>query len=263
MARVSKNNVPNQRGKIRARWQEVEKEYKRKNVLPLVIIGLVIGGALIAAAIMLFSPHQTDEFDSQAFFDRNTQDRHIKTTPQQPNQLPQTQVKQPTGIVMMPTETVGSIQQGEQAKPETIRVLTPLTTTAQSGTIAVVDTVKTRQLMEAKLQEEMSNIHNLYMDRRRALLNEAVAYLRGNHTQRAVQAKAQNFSNLASELEKKINEFPKPTSEFEAKLHEYQKQELRKTIDFLNRIARAMIPVAGDQTREKRTAAMMEAWSVE
>ncbi len=125
--------------------------------------------------------------------------------------------------------------------------------------VNVVDTAETRRRAQQRLQEEIDKMRQMYHERRQALLNEAVGFLRGTHSERGVRAKAANFRKLADQLLQKIDEFPEPSSEAEAKLWDAQKEELRKTADFLNYIANTISATRADRRRMRIAASRLEA----
>jgi len=143
--------------------------------------------------------------------------------------------------------------------PETASISSSATDTVKSDSvISVIDTAATRKLQEKKLQEEIDKMRQQYHNNRVALLNEAVNFLHGNHSQRAVKAKASNFKKLGDDLLKKIDEFPQPSSDAEEKLWDAQKEELRKTASFLKDIATKVSATNGETRKMRMTANLLQ-----
>ncbi|MCD6531743.1 hypothetical protein J7K99_04815 [bacterium] len=129
---------------------------------------------------------------------------------------------------------------------------------ASDSTVMVLDTAKVRELELKKVQEEIAQMRQQYHENRVRLLQEAVTFLRGQHTQRAVKAKGANFKKLAEQLRQKINEFPQPSSEYEKMLWDAQKEELAKTADFLEKIGNRVAATNGVERKMRATANALE-----
>ena len=129
---------------------------------------------------------------------------------------------------------------------------------ASDSTVMVLDTAKVRELEMKKVQEEIAQMRQQYHENRVRLLQEAVTFLRGRHTQRAVKAKGANFKKLAEQLRQKINEFPQPSSEYEKMLWDAQKEELAKTADFLEKIGNRVAATNGVERKMRATANALE-----
>ncbi|MCD6532270.1 hypothetical protein J7K99_07490 [bacterium] len=129
---------------------------------------------------------------------------------------------------------------------------------ASDSAVMVLDTAKVRELEMKKVQEEIVQMRQQYHENRVKLLQEAVRFLRGQHTQRAVKAKGANFKKLAEQLRQKINEFPQPSSEYEKMLWDAQKEELAKTADFLEKIGNRVAATNGVERKMRATANALE-----
>jgi len=122
------------------------------------------------------------------------------------------------------------------------------------STLSVIDTSALRELQEQNIREEIDKMREQYHNNRVSLLNEALSFLRGKHSQRGVKSKASNFKKLGDNLLKKIDEFPQSSSDAEKKLWDAQKDELRRTASFLDKIA-TRISATNGETRKMRMAA--------
>ncbi len=169
-------------------------------------------------------------------------------------------------------QTAGQPQQATTPPPapvstaETVAETTAYPETAQAqpsqqpsdSAVMVLDTAKAHELEMKKVQEEIQQMRQQYHENRVRLLQEAVRFLRGRHTQRAVKAKGANFKKLAEQLRQKISDFPQPSSEYEKMLWDAQKEELAKTADFLEKIGNRVAATNGVERKMRATANALE-----
>ncbi len=121
-------------------------------------------------------------------------------------------------------------------------------------TVTMIDTAKFRELESEILSKEIDSIKALYVERREALLKEAVSYLRSSEGKEAAIGKAMGFEDLAKKLRESIDKFPQALNDAQAKLWAVQKIELARTASLAEDIARQYRATNGDRVQMRRTA---------
>lgn len=131
--------------------------------------------------------------------------------------------------------------------------------TQDTSVLSVIDTAGTRRMVEEQLQKEIETMRNTYHSKRQGLLNDAVSFLRGRHSERGVRAKAANFRKLAESLQKSLSDFPQPSSDAERKLWDAQKEEMQTSIDFCRMLADRISATQGVERKMRIAANQLEA----
>ena len=250
---VEKKQTPNSsKPAKRPSWRDKLNQPKTgwEKAKPIVLglgIPVAIAIVLIVVAVIIFRPGPSIDME-------------LYTEPKRDSSIPadsEAAQKQTIGIAAGNQST--AIQASGTSTMQTAPASSTRTTiTPDSSVISAVDTTASRQNSEKRLAEEVEKMRNIYRDRRKSLMNEAVSFLRGTHSEKGIKAKAANYRELATKIREEISKFPKPASDAETKLWDAQKEELNKTADYCNTLADRISGTQGDGRKMKVAANQLE-----
>ncbi len=218
---------------------EVEK-LSKKQIIKWSISGVLLIVVLLIGAIWLFkeAPYTNLQMSRQIRSNRYKLERDKREIGDVVTVLEQQETGSFTGFFR--DTTIDTTTQGNKMLP--------------GQTVTMIDTAKFRELELEILSKEIDSIKALYVERREALLKEAVSFLRSSEGKEAAIGKAKGFEDLAKKLRESIYNFPQTVNDAQAKLWEVQKNELAKTASLAEDIAQQYRATNGDRVQMRRTA---------
>ena len=218
---------------------EVEK-LSKKQILKWSIGGILLIVVLLLGAMWLFK--EAPYTDLQMSRQKHSTRYKLERDKREIGDVVTVLERQETGslVVFFRDSTIDTSTQGNKMLP--------------GQTVTMIDTAKFRELESEILSKEIDSIKALYVERREALLKEAVSFLRSSEGKEAAIGKAMGFEDLAKKLRESIYNFPQALNNTQAKLWEVQKDELARTASLAEDIAQRYRATNGDRVQMRRTA---------